>query len=273
MATKKSKLPARGVSRTTHRRRIQALEMDMKKRVHEAYISGFNDAADDEPPYTFGGKTMSRGYRRVRATIRDESGTSQEAAIERSYRQYATNPLAWAIANLRTDYVWGDGPTIRAENDDVQAVIDDHWNDRVNNWPIKGSQRVRDLGLYGELFIESFVRPQDGRVRLGAIDASEIDEIITDPENREEIIAIRLKAGGETGGRLLKVIIEDEEGKLRGVINREMAAARRYEADSLVRREGRAWRVVEVNQKTDKFQSGWSNVRARMLSGRRLARE
>lgn len=246
------------------RKQIAALRFEADQRVREAYTAGFDDGGD-EPPLTFGGGVIGRGYRSLKMSVRDETSTSQEAAIERSYRQFATNPLSWAIANIGTDYVWDDnGPTITAQNDEVQAVLDAHWKDDVNDWPGRGSQRVRDLRLYGELILEAFVRPADGRVRLGTIDPAELSEVITDGENRDEIIAVKLKAiQGETqnAGRLLKVITHSESERLIGVQQSEFAAARQYQAGDLIRRGGVRYRVVEANQSTDRFKSGWSNVR------------
>jgi hypothetical protein len=235
------------------------------QRVHEAYTSGFNDGADDEPPLTFGGKTIGRGYRTARYTVRDETSTSQEAAIERSYRQYASNPLGWAIPNISTDYVWGeDGPTLNGKAPEVQALLDAHWGDDVNDWPGKGSQRVRDLRLYGEWIQEAFTRASDGRVRLGAIDPAEIDSVITDADNREDIIAIQLKSIGADNqaqrGRILKVIRHDAD-KLAGIQSMELAAARSYEAGEAIRLGDAAYRVTEANVPSNRFESGWGNVR------------
>ncbi len=247
------------------RKQIAALKSEADQRAREAYAAGFDDGGD-EPPLTFGGGVIGRGYRSLKMSVRDETSTSQEAAIERSYRQFATNPLAWATANIGTDYVWDDeGPTITAQNDEVQTVIDAHWKDDVNDWPGRGSQRVRDLRLYGELILETFVRPADGRVRLGTIDPAELSEVITDADNRDEIIAVKLKAiQGETqnAGRLLKVITHSESERLIGVQQSEFAAARQYQAGDLIRRGGVRYRVVEANQSTDRFRSGWANVRA-----------
>src|SRR3990167_7830395 len=127
------------------RREMEAMRTDAEKRVKAAYWSGTQDA-EDEPPATAGSLTYQRRGYRSRITVRDETSTSQEAAIERSYRQWATNPLARSIADIRTDYVWGDGATVTADHEDVQAILDRHLKDEVNDWQGKGEQRVRDLG-------------------------------------------------------------------------------------------------------------------------------
>jgi hypothetical protein len=236
------------------------------KRAKEAYASGYEDGAQDEPPIGFGGGVIGRGYRTARFTVRDETSTSQEAAIERSYRQYASNPIAWAIANIGTDYVWGeDGPTLKCAVPEVKAVIDGHWGDDVNDWPGKGAQRVRDFKLYGEWIQEAFVREGDGRVRLGAIDPAEIDAVITDADNREDIIAIQLKSiGGDDQaqrGRILKVVKHDA-GKLTGVNTLELATGRSFEAGEAIGFGDGTYRVIEANEPTDAFTLGWTNVRA-----------
>lgn len=280
MPTKTAPAKTKTVSRAVHNRTVAKLKRQLadeqasaKKRVKEAYIIGLSDQNDDEPPISFGRGALRQGYRTSKQSVRDETSISQEAAIERSYRQFATNPLAFSIAGIRSDYVWGDGPTITADNEAVQACLDKHWEDSVNDWPGKGAQRVRDLYLYGELIIEAFLRPADGRVRLGPIDPAEIEEVITSIENRDEIIAIRLKSIGEErgqAGRLLKIIIEDEDDRLTGVQVGEIATDRAYAADDLIAHRGRSWRVTEANTPTERFASGWSNVTAREVCfGRR----
>ena len=251
------------------RREMDAMRTDAEKRVKAAYWSGTQDA-EDEPPATAGSLTYQRRGYRSRITIRDETATSQEAAIERSYRQWATNPFGFSIPNIRTDFVWGDGPIITADNEEVQSILDAHWNDDTNNWDDKGAQRVCDLGLYGESIPEAFVRWNgvigDGLVKLGAIDPAEVDQIVTDADNREEIVAVRLKAvtnEPQQRGRLLKVIcVDPETGRLHGVKTRALPASRGYESGDVVKRLGLRWRVIEANQQTDKFSSGWENVRA-----------
>ena len=235
------------------------------QRAREAYASGFEDGANDEPPIGFGGGVMGRGYRTARFTVRDETSTSQEAAIERSYRQYASNPLAWAIANISTDYVWGeDGPTLKCDVPAVKAVLDAHLKDDVNDWAGKGQQRVRDFKLYGEWIQEAFVREGDGRVRLGAIDPAEIDAVITDPDNREDIIAIKLKSiGGDDQtqrGRILKVVRSDGR-QLSGVQTLELATGRAFEAGELVGFGDGRYRVIESNQPDSDSSTGYTNIR------------
>ncbi len=243
-----------------------------KKRVREAYARGWEDGADDEPPITFGSGVMGRGYRSAKFTLRDETSTSQEQAIERSYRQFATNPLAWSIANIGTDYVWDDeGPKIQSFDPDVQKVLDRFWTDDVNDWPGKGSQRVRDLRLYGERIDEAFVRDSDGRVRIGAIDPAEIAEVITDPDNREDIIAVRLKGvqGEEQAGRLLKIIRQSDDDHLFGVQIMELTANRQFEAGQNFSLKDDLWRVIEANQMND---GKYTNIRVmETCTGRRRA--
>ena len=245
---------------------VVEMQAEADKRAAESYKQGFGEGGNDEPPLTWG----NYGYRSSKTTFRDESSTSQEAAAERMYRLWATNFVAKPMIEIKAEYVWGDGPLIQGETDEIQKLLDDHWKDSVNKWPEKGLVRIRDLSMYGEWIAEAFVNKRTGRVRWGVIDVIEVEDIITNAENREHIIAIRTKQialddGGTTiPPRLLKVIAVDEEtGRLVGVREINRAAPRAYEAGEITWR-GRPrvnFKVVEKNSPTKEFDSGWSNVR------------
>lgn len=242
------------------------IQAEAQRAKEVAYKQGFNEGGNDEPALSWG----SRGYRRSKATFRDESSTSQEAAAERMYRLWATNPMAKAMLEIKAEYVWGDGPLIQGDTDEIQELLDAHWKDSVNKWPEKGLVRVRDLSMYGELIMEAFVNKVTGRVRWGIIDVIEVEDIITNAENREEIIAIRTKQialddGGATiPPRLLKIITTDEEtGQLAGVREVERYGNRLTEAREIISRDRRQWQVLKKNKPSDKFDTGWSNVRLR----------
>jgi len=54
----------------------------------------------------------------------------------------------------------------------------------------------RELALYGEQFIRVFVNPIDGSVKLGQIDPSTIDQIVTHPENVEKALKFHQRPVG-----------------------------------------------------------------------------
>ena len=101
------------------------------------------------------------------------------------YEAYNANPLAFAIIELTTSFVLGEGITIAASNRRVQQLFDTFWHHPQNCMDERIYSLCTELSLYGEQFIHFFVNPYDGTVILRQIDPSLIDEIETDPEDIE----------------------------------------------------------------------------------------
>jgi len=264
----------------------EAVRQAVKEASHRAFADGMKEgiqwAGDDEPPmFTSDGKPISRGYRSTVHAPRDLSSISQERAIEAAYRLWNTNPLAKAITEIIVDYVLGDGITISAKNDEVAEALDAFWNDPVNDLDGELAESiVRELSLFGEQLFIAYVRDGeqlgmkgDGRLRLAPVDPSQIAAIITNPKNRRDVIAIRLK--GETGsldnGPIYKLIrSEGKDGPLQGykdleawrMISEDSGNDRLSEAERrqlharLNRRlkKGQEWRFVEADDGTGRAQ-------------------
>ena len=144
-------------------------------------------------------------YRRLTQSERDLSPIVQERALTLAYWLWDTNPMAKRIIELVKDFVVGEGITVQAsseddsEREDIQAVIDDFWDDPLNQMDIKLHQKVQELGLYGEQCYPVFVNPINGKVRLGYIDPGHIKDVIHHPENAEQAIAVVVKSKDSLG--------------------------------------------------------------------------
>lgn len=199
------------------------------KRAREAYSAGMADGQDEPVLYTPDGKSIGTGYKSVRDTPRDLSAISQEKAIDAAYRLWQSHPLAKALIEIFVDYVLGSGVLVVADNPDVQAVLDRFWMDPVNalgdqDGGIGEGQEelTRELFLFGEQVILTFVRSgedkgmvADGLVRFGTVDPKSIYSVITDKDNRRDILAIRIKSptgGGD--GPIYKIIREKNQGEM-----------------------------------------------------------
>jgi hypothetical protein len=168
-----------------------------KKGLKEAFIGGLGIDPDDDQ------------YRRLSShPDRDLNPVTHERMLEIAYRLYDRNPLAHRIVELTKDFVIGGGVSYRAENPEVQAILDDFWADPINNWNLKQHDRALELGLFGEQCYPVFVNPYNGRVRLGSLDPARISEVRTNPENAEEVQAIIPKG---TGQQPLRIMHQDEE--------------------------------------------------------------
>ena len=109
----------------------------------------------------------------------------------RCYEAYNVNPLAFAIVELTTSFVLGEGITVSASHQRVQQIIDAFWHHPDNRMDERIYSLCTELSLYGEQFIQFFVNKYDGSVILRQIDPSLIDEIETDPEDIEKALWYR----------------------------------------------------------------------------------
>jgi hypothetical protein len=124
--------------------------------------------------------------------------------------QWQRNPLAKWIIETTVDFVLGEGARVESGVDEVRDVVDQFWGDPVHNLDQHLEPFVRDLGLYGELCLPVSVNALDGHARLGVLDPFDIDQVITDPDNKLITRAVILKttlAGGPK--RVLKVVNEE----------------------------------------------------------------
>lgn len=116
---------------------------------------------------------------------RDLEPIIQDRMQDISAYLYDANPLAHRIIEMTKDFIVGSGFTFKARNDKVQAVLDRHWNDFVNNWEVKQDQKAKELGLFGEQFYPVFINPYNGLVRLGYLDPVRVSKVVADPRNPE----------------------------------------------------------------------------------------
>ena len=100
------------------------------------------------------------------------------------------NPLIKRGVKIQRLYVWAQGLSIAAAdpdiNDVIQAFLDDERNQAdLTSHQARGDREV-DLQSDGNLFFRFFINQRNGRVRVRAIDPQEIDDIITNPEDKRE---------------------------------------------------------------------------------------
>ncbi len=114
------------------------------------------------------------------------------------YEAYNANPLAFAIIELTTSFVLGEGVTIAARHPRVQRILMDFWNHPENRMDERVYSLCTELSLYGEQFIHFFVNRYDGSVMICQIDPSLIDQIETDPEDVEKPLRYHRRPIGQT---------------------------------------------------------------------------
>ena len=103
---------------------------------------------------------------------------------------FLKNPLIKRGVIVKRLYVWGQGWTVKAANQDVQAVINEFLYDPKND-DVIGSHEARmnletDLEVDGNLFFCFFVNQATGRVRVRTVAFDEIDDVIRNPDDAKE---------------------------------------------------------------------------------------
>lgn len=100
------------------------------------------------------------------------------------------NPLIKRGVEIQRLYVWAQGVSVTAADEEINAALQAFRDDRQNRRALTGHQargaREEDLQQDGNLFFRFFVDRATGRVRLAHLDTQEIEEIVCNPENKEE---------------------------------------------------------------------------------------
>jgi hypothetical protein len=121
------------------------------------------------------------------------------------------NLLANRLIEIPLAYLLAEGVSLSHENETHKDTLDRFWNHPINNMDMKLEKRLRELGLFGELFIPAFVNEQTGAVRLSYLDVEVVKEVIFDPDNPEQAIGVITHRDKKGNYKKYKVIINGDE--------------------------------------------------------------
>lgn len=199
----------------TDRTKVTALEEEVKVLREQMNYSGGSYDPDSDLSAQGGGSWF---FSPLSRSERELNPFTFERSLSLAYTQYESNPLAKAILEITRDYVLGEGIVITATDtepklkEELEGVKERFWNDDVNQLDVKLFDKVLELGLFGEQIYPVTVNKKDGHVRLGYVDPVHVSEVLTNPENVEEKVAIKLKQkspGDEA--EYYKIINEEED--------------------------------------------------------------
>jgi hypothetical protein len=98
------------------------------------------------------------------------------------------NPLVKRGIAIRTGYIWGGGLEVRGRAEEVNTVVQKFRDD--NKKSLSSSQAreesEKSLATDGGVFRALVTSPLTGRVRVRTIDPDEIEDVICNPEDRDE---------------------------------------------------------------------------------------
>jgi hypothetical protein len=105
--------------------------------------------------------------------------------LDNALDAWRTNPLAFRIVNLTTDYVVGASIQVTSPVSYVDRFVNQLWSHRLNKMSLRLYSWCDELTRAGDLFVAMFTNPADGLSYFRAINAVKIDKIETDPEDLE----------------------------------------------------------------------------------------
>lgn len=98
----------------------------------------------------------------TKAGEKDVTPTSLKDQLEQSLEAYRSNPLAFRIIELTTDYVLGRGIALLARDPRVAVFVTRFWQHPENRMDTRVYDMCTELSLAGELFVAFFTNPLDG---------------------------------------------------------------------------------------------------------------
>lgn len=133
------------------------------------------------------------GWRRLTSRLdADFTRDGLDQLIDISGAMYLSHPLIQRAVNVRSYYTWGQGVTIRSQDEKIQETIIDPFLQEKGNQASLFSHMARiltdvDQQCDGNTLFALFTDPKDGTVRVRDLPAKEIREIIVSPDDSTEI--------------------------------------------------------------------------------------
>ena len=175
------------------------------KAVGRAYEQGFRDA-NDEPP---SGDLRDYGYKKLSRRLLREYKTDPAKALATVWDLAEQSGLASWLVDIKTNHFVSSDVAPVTDDEKLQEILDAFWRD--NQMADRAREFTRQLILLGSQCFPTFVRSDDGRLRLGYIDPGEIEDVVTHPGNAMERVMVIIRK--DTGGvqRAYRIVKEDDD--------------------------------------------------------------
>jgi len=131
----------------------------------------------------------NEGWTTVSQSLDSEFSRDALRKINALVRLYwLKNPLIQRGVNVQSYYVFGQGVEIAADDQDVNDAVQYFLDDAKNQTELTSQQALMmketELTLFGNVYFVFFVK--SGRVRIRTIPETEIDDIVTNPEDAKD---------------------------------------------------------------------------------------
>lgn len=157
-----------------------------------------------------------RGWRTLTgsATKRDLSPLSQEQMQKLAAFLWETNLLANRLIELPLAYLLAEGVRLSCADEEHQQWLDGFWRDPINKMDLRLPTFARELALFGEQCLPTYVNEVNGAVRLGYLDPSLIRSVVMDPGNASQEIGVVTIADQAGAVRKFRVVVRGEDDEL-----------------------------------------------------------
>ena len=136
------------------------------------------------------------GTRSLSQTNRDRYTYDRSEILEQCLEAWRDNPIARRIVELTSQYVVGGGLTVNTKDEASGKFMDEFWNHRLNRMETRVFELCDELTRTGNLFI-LLSTDAGGMSYIRALPASNIDEIVSKPNDIEQPVVFKLKASTE----------------------------------------------------------------------------
>jgi len=137
---------------------------------------------------------------------RDLTSWSYERAVQASLDIFEKNPFANSIIKMPTDALESAGLEIKADDDAVQAFINEWWSHPIFGYKNQFYKDFQDNKLVGESTFPFEVNVIDGEVMLSIVDPVNVSSVLKVPGNARIDDKVKMKPDEFSDGRLFDIV-------------------------------------------------------------------
>lgn len=167
-----------------------------------------------------------KGWRPLTGTSKRDLSTLGQAQMQKiAAFLWESNALANRLVELPLAFLLAEGVTLTCKEPEHQKWLDAFWRDPINRMDLRLPTFARELAIFGEQCLPTYVNQVNGHVRLGYLDPSLIDTVITDPGNAAQEIGVRTVKDAAGQVRRFRVVVRGEDDEIFAHEARTMRAA------------------------------------------------
>jgi hypothetical protein len=165
-------------------------------------------------PITASYDPNNEGYRRMGSggqNLRDLSPMTQDRMFEIAYFMFDNSLMFRRLARLDKSFLFSEPVTVTSEDEGVQEIIDQFWDDPENRMDLDFPDQIMWLSCLGEQLWPVNVNPHNGHVTLGYEDPSQIGKVWVNQMNIKRQVRVDMQGFGGQPGKKMSVIRRDTD--------------------------------------------------------------